>query len=160
MLRSSASVQQALKQYKLGVSTSLADTIRAQESRSEFDNEQDDELLRLLPEPTSPLSDLKQGLGDGGLILDIRFVPSRKRAFADITSNPVQVFSPPQASIAWMEDLVEHCRVSKKQVLLTRENLSAGMHDPTGLLGGVIQQCSGTGQEEGDNKECRFCVGE
>ena len=55
MLRSSASVQQALKQYKLGVATSLADTIRAQEARSEFDNEQDDELLRLLPELTSPL---------------------------------------------------------------------------------------------------------
>ena len=49
----------ALKQYKIGVLTSLADTIRAQEARSQFDNEQDDALLRLLPERTSPLSDLK-----------------------------------------------------------------------------------------------------
>ena len=160
MLRSSASVQQALKQYKLGVATSLADTIRAQEARSEFDNEQDDELLRLLPKPTPPLSDLKQGQVDGGLIPDIRFGLSRKGAFADMSSNPVQVSSPLQASIAAMQDLVEHCCVSKKQALLTRENLSAGIIDPTGLLGGVIQQCSGTGQEEGDTKECRFCVGE
>ena len=54
LLRSSASVQEALKLYKVGVVTELADTIRDQEAKCQFDNRQDDELLlRLLPVPTS-----------------------------------------------------------------------------------------------------------
>ena len=114
--------------------TQLADTIRAQEARSQFDNKQDDELLlRLLPEPTSPLSDLEQGLGNGGANPDVS-APYRKRGFADNSSNPVLGSSPTLASFARMQDLVEHGCVSKKQALLTREKLRAGMHDPRGLL--------------------------
>ena len=36
-----------------------------------------------------------------------------------------------------MQDLVDHECVSKKQALLTREKLRAGMHDPRGLLKSV-----------------------
>ena len=42
LLRSSASVEEALKEYKVNVVTELADTIRAQEARCQFDNRQDD----------------------------------------------------------------------------------------------------------------------
>ena len=83
LLRSSASVQEALSQYKVGVVTELADVIRAQEARSQLDDVQDDELLlRLLPEPNTPLSDLE--------IPDVIPASSRKRGFADISMNPVQ----------------------------------------------------------------------
>ena len=135
LLRSSSSVEEALREYKVGVVTELAGTIRAQEAKCQVDNKQDDELLlRLLPEPTSPLSDLEHGPGDVGASTEVSIASSRKRGFADISSSPVQGSSPPLASFARMQELVDHGCVSKRQALLTREKLRAGMHDPRGLL--------------------------
>ena len=137
-MESAPSVQEALAQYKTRVVTEVAELIRAQASFTALDDDKDDELLlRLLPEPTSPFSD--EGLqGDvTTLSRSVKGGLSRKRRFSATDtrpSAPLMSSIPALASVSRMQDLIDHGCASKKQALLTREKLRAGTHDPRGLL--------------------------
>ena len=104
---------------------------------SSLDDEKDDELLsQLLPEP-SPLLEDEQQLDEVVQILANADSPSKKRGFSAISDplrNTGQSTIPALASIPRMQQLVELGCASKKQALLTREKLRAGMSDPRGLL--------------------------
>ena len=138
-LQSASSVPEALTQYKEFVVTKLAKVIRAQRVLRSLDGVNDDELLlRLLPEPTSPVSDSEQQAVDvAQLLLGDADVSSRKRSFSAI-DGPQAVLKkstiPALASLSRMQQLVDHGCASKKQALLTREKLRSGMSDPRGLL--------------------------
>ena len=136
-LQQASSVPEALTQYKESVATKLAEVIRANRVLRSLDDVNDDEmLLRLLPEPTSPVSDpgqqdveVAQLLGDAD--------GSRKRSFSAVDGpQPVRKKSsiPALASLSRMQQLVDHGCASKKQALLTRKKLRSGMSDPRGLL--------------------------
>ena len=118
--------------------TILTTTIRDQEAKGQLDDERDDELLlRFLPEPTSPCSDVEQVLDDGGSNPEVSVTTSRKRGFSSIAGlskfSP-EVSFPPLASVARIQEFVGHGCANKKQALLAREKLRAGLHDPKGLL--------------------------
>ena len=137
-LQSASSVPEALTQYKEFVVTKLAKVIRAQRVLRSLDGVNDDELLlRLLPEPTSPVSDSEQQAVDVAQLLGDADVSSRKRSFSAI-DGPQAVLKkstiPALASLSRMQQLVDHGCASKKQALLTREKLRSGMSDPRGLL--------------------------
>ena len=137
-LEASVSVPEALKQYKSSVIADLAKVLQAQAALSSLDDEKDDELfLQLLPEPSSPLSEDEQQLDEVAQILANADSPSKKRGFSAISDslrNTGQSTIPALASIPRMQQLVELGCASKKQALLTREKLRAGMSDPRGLL--------------------------
>ena len=139
-LQAAASVPEALAQCKLQVVTELAEVLRAQDALSQLDDKKDDELLlRLLPEPCSPLSegDPQEDADDAAQVLADVGGPSKKRGFSAIDAPSRVSYRgaiPALASISRMQQLVDHGCASKKQALMTREKLRAGMHDPRGLL--------------------------
>ena len=137
-LESATSVTEALSLYKASVATDLADILRNQAALSQLDDDRDDELLlRLLPLPESA------GPDDEPLIDDVTThrveieKPSKKRVFSsvdELPSIPRLSKVPALASASRMQQLIDHGEASKKQALLTRQKLRAGMHDPRGLL--------------------------
>ena len=137
-LEATSSVPEALTQYKSSVVAELAKVLQAQAALSSLDDEKDDELLlQLLPEPTSPPSEEEQPLDEVAQVLAKTGAPSRKRRFSAVDESvrkTVQTAIPALASIPRMQQLVELGCASKKQALLTREKLRAGMSDPRGLL--------------------------
>ena len=131
-LQAAASVPDALAQYKLQVVTELAEFLRAQAALSQLDDERDDELLlRLLPEPCSPLSegDPQEDADDTAQVLADVGGPSKKRGFSAIDARSRVAYRgaiPALASISRMQQLVDHGCASKKQALMTRENRERG----------------------------------
>ena len=101
--------------------------IRAQKVLRSLDGVNDDELLlRLLPEPTSPVSDPEQQDVEVAQLLGDADGSSRKRSFSAVDGpQPVQMKSsiPALASLSRMQQLVDHGCASKKQTLLTRKKL-------------------------------------
>ena len=90
-LQSASSVPEALTQYKEFVVTKLAKVIRAQRVLRSLDGVNDDELLlRLLPEPTSPVSDSEQQAVDVAQLLGDADVSSRRRSF--VATHPPQLW--------------------------------------------------------------------
>ena len=167
-LLSTSPVAVALLQYKEAVATDLAVTMRAQAARALLYDEKDEEmLLRLLPVPSPPHEGEPSG-SDGAL--QGRGQIPKKRTFAEIDDLPFipKVSSVPAlASLSRMQELIDQGSASKKQALLTREKLRAGLHDPRGLLQMVgsstnalerakkmeILKCAGFVFDE--NKNCR-----
>ena len=133
-----SSIPEALAHYKSSVVADLARVLQAQAALRSLDDERDDELLlQLLPDPTSPLSEEDQQPDEVAQILASAVAPSKKRRFSDVDDplrKMAQTSIPALASIPRMQQLVELGCASKKQALMTREKLRAGMSDPRGLL--------------------------
>ena len=134
-LLSTSPVPVALLQYKEAVATDLAVTMREQTARALLYDEKDEEmLLRLLPVPSPPHEG--EPIGSDGAPQGKGLLP-KKRTFAEIDELPVTTkvsAVPALASLSRMQELIDQGSVSKKQALLTREKLRAGLHDPRGLL--------------------------
>ena len=133
-------VSVALLDYKRAVIKDLAISMRQQESRIRVENERDAELLSLLPEPMSPVSDEEVPVLDPGLPSAAEIlgdVPARKRNVAEVLPLqpiPKKARLPLLASIDQLaaEDVIGGS--SKGRALMTREKLRAAQHDPKGLL--------------------------
>ena len=140
LLGSAASVPEALTAYKTGVVQELAATLRRKGRRTSLDEEKDDVLFsRFLPEPSSLDSE------DGMPTPAQRAQPavgqsSRKRRASAIAEEDVLVKIPKKSSIPALAALERapggggDGMPVKKHVLLTRQKLRAGLHDPKGLL--------------------------
>ena len=144
LLGSAASVPDALTAYKTGVLQDLAATLRRNVLRTNLDEEKDDVLFsRFLPEPSSHES-------DGGVPMRAdapsQTVPpavgqnSLKRPASAIAVEEVLAKIPKRSSIPALAALERvpggggDGMPAKKHVLLTRQKLRAGLHDPKGLL--------------------------
>ena len=144
LLGSAASVPDAVKAYKTGVLQDLAATLRRNVLRTNLDEEKDDVLFsRFLPEPSSHES-------DGGVPMRAdapsQTVPpafgqnSLKRPASAIAVEEVLAKIPKRSSIPALAALERvpggggDGMPAKKHVLLTRQKLRAGLHDPKGLL--------------------------
>ena len=118
----------------------LAAYIRAEEAKNQLEDSMDDELFsRLLPDPVSPLPEVDQLLQDDGrLPVMVEDMPaSKKRSSSELDEPPTipkKSRLPALASLVRMQDLVDSGSLSKKQALMTRERLRAGLHGPRGLL--------------------------
>ena len=133
-VRSSATVRLALTSYKTAVLLELAIALRLKDKVARRDDLQDEELFsRFLPEPISPGSSEHEradmlGIVGGG---------SRKRgvsAVADLEPIPRKSKVPALASIEHLSTNLSLGATPKKKLLVTREKLRAGFHDPKGLL--------------------------
>ena len=140
-LATATSAASALKSYKGAIMSQLAKVIREKEEKKRIVDEMDEALFsRFLPEP-SPTCDegdseaIKTVLqGQDSLI---RTGPA-KRSFSQVEqSQSVHLMRskvPALASVAQVTAESDLQNTPKKKVLMTREKLRSGLHDPRGLL--------------------------
>ena len=128
---SASSVRGAIREYKVGILKRLARTIRQRVAQQRQDDELDEELFStFLPDPVSPIS-----VGDHSSPLEGR--KSKKRVSSVVTGlTPIPKKSKIPDIASFDEVFADGSEEisTRKKVLLTREKLRAGLHDPKGLL--------------------------
>ena len=134
-------VESAVRAYKLGVVQELAASVRRQELQSRFVDQKDDELLsRFFPPPAVPVPAVQGILSDADLI-PVALAgcpPSGKRGISQIADATPVAKIPRRSQVPALASLERlqgsDVGSSKKQALMTREKLRAGLHDARGLL--------------------------
>ena len=125
-------------QYKEALCRGLASKLRREDERERLEDSKDDELfLRFLPEvpPAAQISDVSAVDPASSRSLS-QVTTSRKRdasAVTDVVRIPKKSKVPALASLSRVSGL-SNDGSPKKRVLVTREKLRAGLHDPRGLL--------------------------
>ena len=133
-------VSVALVAYNKAVIKDLAISMRRSEAKIRVEDEHDAELLSLLPEPTSAVSDDEILADDCVLpapVENLGDLPARKRNLADLV--PLQRRAkkakfPTLTSVAHITENEGMGGSSTGRALMTREKLRAAQHDPKGLL--------------------------
>ena len=128
----SPSIKQAVRAYKIDILQELARSIQLRESRKRrFETMDDDLFSTFLPEPASPHSDTDPLTGGG----DESKPPKRKLSeVSDLKPIPKK---PRVPELATADEILADGSddvTTRKKVLLTREKLRAGLHNPKGLL--------------------------
>ena len=126
LLSSSASLPEAASAYKRLLVQDLAAVLRRREKQVLLDDQKDDKLF----EEFMPVKESAVATPDLS-------TEARKRTSSqalELGRIPKKSKIPVLASFSAISDLCEDRGTSKKRVLLTREKLRAGMHDPRGLL--------------------------
>ena len=126
------SILESCKEYKSAVMQELAVLVRRQELQQRLYEEKDDLLFsQFLPDPSAddvavpvdasrasqPLAQKRTG-SQAGLL---GIIPKKSKI-------------PALAGLSRISDISSSLGASKKRILLTREKLRAGLHDPKGLL--------------------------
>ena len=122
LVLSSATLSEAASAYKRSLVQDLAAVLKRRESQVFLDDQKDDKLFaELMPDKESAVS-----------VVD--FSPeARKRTASEalaLGKIPKKSKIPALASFSAISDICDDRGTSKKRVLLTREKLRAGMHDP------------------------------
>lgn len=104
----------------------LAAAIRRRKELNILDDEKDDDLFsEFLPQSSSSTVVLERPTGSlkrvASEVLDLGKIPRKSKV-------------PALASLTRIAEICDDQGTSKKRVLLTREKLRAGLHDPRGLL--------------------------
>ena len=112
----------AASAYKRSLVQGLAAVLKRREEQVCLDDQKDNELfLEFLPVK-------KPSVSEPGLSTEVR---KRTAAEAlDLEKIPKKSKIPALASFAAISEFCDNRGASKKRVLLTREKLRAGMHDP------------------------------
>ena len=126
LLSSSSSLLDAAKTYKRSLVQDLAAALRRRKELNILDDEKDDDLFsELLPQSSSSTVVLERPTGSlkrvASEVLDLGKIPRKSKI-------------PALASLTRIAEICDDQGTSKKRVLLTREKLRAGLHDPRGLL--------------------------
>ena len=140
-LATASSASEALSGYKEGIMSQLADSIRMREGKKRIVEAMDEALFsRFLPEPSPPRDQADSGGVDtllSGQDL-LQKAGKAKRPISEVSQvlvNPAKKSKiPALASVAQVSVVNELQNTPKKKVLMTRETLRAGLHDPRGLL--------------------------
>ena len=140
-LATASSVSSALSDYKAAIMRQLAATIRKRDERKRVVDVMDEALFsRFLPEPSPPHDEADLVVVDtplSGQELSQK-TGHAKRAISEVEQllvNPLKKsMVPALASVAQVPAEDELHNTPKKKVLMTREKLRAGLHDPRGLL--------------------------
>ena len=138
ILTTAGSVQEAATSYKEALCRGLASKLRREDERERLEDSKDDELFsRFLPEvpPVAQISDVTAVDPASSRSL-FQVTTSRKRdasAVTDVVRIPKKSKIPALASLSRVSGL-SNDGSPKKRVLVTREKLRAGLHDPRGLL--------------------------
>ena len=140
-LATASSVSSALSDYKAAIMRQLAATIRKRDERKRVVDVMDEALFsRFLPEPSPPHDEADLVVIDTPLSWQelSQKTGHAKRAFSEVEQllvNPLKKSKVPAlASVAQVSAEDELHNTPKKKVLMTREKLRAGLHDPRGLL--------------------------
>ena len=137
LLLSVDSVQQAVTEYKTAVLQELVVSLRRAELQESLDDEKDEELFsQFFPVPEPAVT--KSPVGQPSLPVAKEDPASpRKRGVSQITKVapiPKRSKIPALASLSMLSSIADAEGAQKKRVLVTREKLRAGLHDPKGLL--------------------------
>ena len=134
-------LKNALSDYKSAIVTQLAGTIRKREDQRSAAGVMDDELFaKLLPEPTSPVSDTERNLESHMASTLTAQLESSALKRGISTISPITVIPekrskiPALANIASVTESGVVEETPKKKILMTREKLRAARLDPKGLL--------------------------
>ena len=140
-LATASSASCALSDYKSAVMSQLADSIRMREEKKRVVDVMDEALFsRFLPEPSPPCDEddsvgidaLSSGQGLSQKAGDTKRPIS---VVAQVQINPLKRSKVPAlASVAQVSAVDDLQNTPKKKVLMTREKLRSGLHDPRGLL--------------------------
>ena len=141
-LESAFSLREALTSYKRAVLQQLAVSFRQREEQRRVVEGMDDELFsQFLPEPGSPLSEVEDILSvlvSSPKKAEDGKAGSRKRGVSGVgalSTIPKKKSKVPE--LASVERVMAESSIEgtpKKKILMTRERLRAGTHDPKGLL--------------------------
>ena len=140
-LATASSASSALSNYKAAIMSQLADTIRKRGQWKRAVDVMDEALFsRFLPEPSPPRDEADAGAVDtllSGQML-AKKAGKPKRPISEVEQllvNPLKKSKVPAlASVAQVALMNELHNTPKKKVLMTREKLRSGLHDPRGLL--------------------------
>ena len=128
----SPSVKEAVRGYKINILRELARSIQLRESQKRrFETMDDDLFSTFLPDPVSPLSDTDPRPGGD----DEPKPPKRK--LSDVSVFKPLPKRPKVPELAAANEIFADGSddvTTRKKVLLTREKLRAGLHNPKGLL--------------------------
>ena len=123
---SSATLSEAASAYKRSLVQDLAAVLKRREKQVFLDDQNDGKLFaEFMPDKESAVAKVELS------------TEARKRTASealDLGRIPKKSKIPALASFSAIADLCDDRGTSKKRVLLTREKLRAGMHDPRGLL--------------------------
>ena len=136
MLDASASLGEAITGYKTAVAKDLAASLQASRRQASIDDATNSKLFsQFLPDPISDDAVVADDM------LSTPCMTGKKRGVSSITRPDVFSRIPKRRStipaLASLQRAVSEGQVatpSKKNILLTREKLRAGLHDPKGLL--------------------------
>ena len=132
-METATSFPEAIKAYKLAILQEVAAAVRRREEQARQDDLQDDELFsRFLPEPVSPVS---SGTERQSAIPLVNPRPLKRDVSMVEALDPI----PKKAKRPTLVSLDEVSgnlfgETPKKKLLMTRERLRAGFHNPKGLL--------------------------
>ena len=128
----SPTVKEAVRDYKIHILRELARSIQLRESqRRRFETMDDDLFSTFLPDPVSPLSDTDPLPGGD----DEPKTPKRK--LSEVSGLKPIPKKPRVPELATADEIFAEGSddvTTRKKVLLTREKLRAGLHNPKGLL--------------------------
>lgn len=140
-LSTAATVEEAVEAYKLGIVQELSASVRRQELQNRFVEEKDDELLsRFFPATAAPVPAIQSMLDRISALpaASAGSSPLGKRGISQVVGTPPLVKIPRKSQVPALASLERlqgsDVGSSKKQILMTREKLRAGLHDPRGLL--------------------------
>ena len=132
-LETATSFPEAIKNYKLAILQELAAAVRRRVEQARYDDLQDDELFsRFLPEPVSPVSSGTDRQPAVPLV-DPRPLKRNVSVVEDLDPIPKKAKRPALVSIEEVSGNL-FGETPKKKLLMTRERLRAGFHNPKGLL--------------------------
>ena len=140
LLGAMSPVSAALVEYKKAVIKDLAISMRRRAAKIRVEEERDAELLSLLPEPTSAISEdeIQAIMGDlPDPAENLEDVLARKRNLTDIVPihrKPKKAKFPTLTSVAHITENEGIGGSSTGRALMTREKLRAAQHDPKGLI--------------------------
>ena len=136
ILESAASLQKGITSYKTTVARDLAAVLQNQKQQACIDDELNEQLLsQILPEPIAP-PQVKLGNGSSVAVAGIKRGVSAVVLEEDVTRVTKKKKSavPALAALHLVPGGGGDGSTIKKNVLLTREKLRSGLHDPKGLL--------------------------
>ena len=140
-LATASSASCALSDYKSAIMSQLANSIRMRNERKRVVDVMDESLFsRFLPEPSPPCDDANSGgvnahSSDQGLSQKAGSIKRPISEVAQLQVNPLKKSRVPAlASVAQVSAVEDLHNTPKKKVLMTREKLRSGLHDPRGLL--------------------------
>ena len=140
-LATASSASCALSDYKSAIMSQLADSIRMREKKKRVVDVMDEELFsRFLPEPSPPRVEAESvGIDTLSSGQDLsQKTGNTKRSISEVEQLHVCPLKkskvPALASISQVSAVDDLQNTPKKKVLMTRETLRSGLHDPRGLL--------------------------
>ena len=132
-LSTAASFREALTIYKTAVVRDLGSALQRAREQADMDEELDDDWLsQFLPGPTVPQG---EGVKKSAPEVGAKRIFSEVEQAEGITQIPRKKSAiPALATIRQITSSVESGQSEKKNILITREKLRMGLHDPKGLL--------------------------